>query len=250
MSNDIFADTGTTPSVDPNKNYLEELVGEGKKFKAVEDLARGKAESDLYIATLRQRLAEQEQELNARKKIEEIVATIVPKSQSAEPTHQLGNPVPKEVDNVQPDHLTPEKLEELIERRLQERERANRDSGNLSKVIEDLKRAFGPDYAHTVEEKAREVGLSKEDMNELAKRSPDAFFRLVGAPAPKPNNDVFTPPRSSVNSTASTGTAHTSRNQAFYEDMKKRDPALYKSDKMQAQMMNDALRLKDAFFNT
>lgn len=250
MSNDIFADNGTTPSVDPNKNYLEELVGEGKKFKSPEDLARGKAESDLYIATMRQKLAEAEQELNARKKIEEIVATIVPKAQSADTTHQLGNPVPNEVEKQSVDHMTPEKLEELIERRLAERERVSRDSGNLSKVISDLERTFGPNYAQTVAEKAREVGLSKEDMNELAKRSPEAFFKLVGAPAErKPEPDVFTPPRNSVNSTATQGTAHTSRNKAFYDEMKKRDPALYKSDKTQAQMMTDALRLKDAFFS-
>lgn len=246
MSNDIFADSGTTPSVDPNKNYLEELVGEGKKFKAVEDLARGKAESDLYIATLRQKLAEQEQELNARKKIEDIVATIVPKSQSAnEPNTVVTQPVQDR--EVQPDHLTPEKLEELIERRLAEREHVTKANNNLSQVIADLKRTFGPDYAQTVEEKGREVGLSKEDMNELAKRAPDAFFRLVGAPTPK-QPEPFTPPRSSVNPTAAQSTGHTSRNKAFYDDLKKRDPALYKSERNQNQMMADALRLKEAFF--
>lgn len=248
MSNDIFAtDNGTTPAVDPNKNYLEELVGEGKKFKSPEDLARGKAESDLYIATLRQKLAEHEQELNARKKIEDIVATIVPKSSTAEPTNP---PVtqPEGDRTVQPDHLTPEKLEELIERRLSERERANRANTNLSTVIEDLKKTFGPNYAQTVEEKGREVGLSREDMNELAKRAPEAFFRLVGSQAPQKGPEPFAPPRSTVNPTAAAGGGHTARNKAFYDDMKKRDPALYNSPSNQNQMMTDALRLKEAFF--
>ena len=39
-------------TVDPNKNYLTELVGDGKKFKTQEELARGKYESDLYLSLI------------------------------------------------------------------------------------------------------------------------------------------------------------------------------------------------------
>src|SRR6478752_10635011 len=66
--------------IDPNKNYLEELVGEGRKFKSPEELARGKAESDLYIEHMKGRMDELRQdytklhnEYNAGPKLKETL---------------------------------------------------------------------------------------------------------------------------------------------------------------------------------
>jgi hypothetical protein len=46
------------PTVDENKNYLSELVGEGKKFKTVEDLAKSKIHADATIDVMTRRLDE------------------------------------------------------------------------------------------------------------------------------------------------------------------------------------------------
>src|SRR6267154_5364704 len=45
----------TPPPLDPSKNYLTDLVGPDKKFKTVEDLARGKAEADTTIELFKKR---------------------------------------------------------------------------------------------------------------------------------------------------------------------------------------------------
>ena len=252
MSTDIFSNgSGTTPTVDPAKNYVEELVGEGKKFKTIEDLARGKAQSDLYIAEVKKRLEEAEQELNARKRIEDIVETIRTTSQSPSQTDQLSSNQ-QDGDTVQPDSLTPEKLEALIEQRLTERERTTAAQRNFNIVVEALNGTYGPNYADVVAQRTQELGMSKEQMNALAASSPKAFLALVGGEAPVKQaqaNDVFVPPRSVINPTSTANPANVQRGKAFYDEMKKRDPNLWKTDKIQNQMMTDALRLKEAFFN-
>jgi len=70
----------TIDTIDPSKNYLAELVGEGKKFKTQEDLARGKAESDAYIKILEKRSDELRNDYlklrddySSRAKLEEVV---------------------------------------------------------------------------------------------------------------------------------------------------------------------------------
>ena len=46
---DLFTMSTT---IDPEKDYTAELVGEGKKFKDNKELARSKVESDLFISHL------------------------------------------------------------------------------------------------------------------------------------------------------------------------------------------------------
>jgi len=55
---DSLLDSNDSPQLDSNKAYLEQLVGDGKKFKTAEDLARGKAESDSFIEIMKVRMDE------------------------------------------------------------------------------------------------------------------------------------------------------------------------------------------------
>ena len=51
MTDELNVDNGapTPPVADP----LQELVGEGKKFKSIEDLAKSKVEADRFIDKLK-----------------------------------------------------------------------------------------------------------------------------------------------------------------------------------------------------
>src|SRR4029450_8159059 len=93
---DLFSDESDI-NVDPNKNYLEELVGEGKKFKTPEDLARGKAESDSFIERLQKELHGLRNELKSRLQLEEVVDRISSASKSP-----ISEQPPREPDNGQP----------------------------------------------------------------------------------------------------------------------------------------------------
>ena len=69
-TNDLFntKSTSQTVSIDPDKDYFEELVGDDKPFKSPKDLARAKLESDKFIEQLKQENREWE------KKAKEAIA--------------------------------------------------------------------------------------------------------------------------------------------------------------------------------
>ena len=86
--NETLLSGDQTPQIDPNKDYLAELVGEGKKFKTDKDLARGKYEADLYVKTLERQLDELRndhlklrEDYTARAKLEELLGQLEAKSQ-------------------------------------------------------------------------------------------------------------------------------------------------------------------------
>src|SRR5437773_6950457 len=83
------------PETDPNKNYLEDLVGDGKKFKSPEELARGKFESDTYIKILEKRLDEYRDDILSlrkenvtNKRLEDLVNQLSNKSPNSETPQQ------------------------------------------------------------------------------------------------------------------------------------------------------------------
>ena len=76
-------DANDDATFDSTKDYLKELVGEGKKFKTVEDLAKGKAESDAFISSvtrenkeLRDSYKKAIEEVNSRTRLEDLVTKL------------------------------------------------------------------------------------------------------------------------------------------------------------------------------
>ena len=70
----------------------EDLVGEGKKFKTIDDLAKGKAQADTHITNLEKELAELRQDLSARLTVEDFVSR-VGKPRSESENNQVSEPV-------------------------------------------------------------------------------------------------------------------------------------------------------------
>lgn len=240
MSNDLF-DTDINPELDPAKDYLVELVGEGKKFKDVNSLAKGKAESDLYVKHLLTQLDTLKQDLMARKRLEEIAETLG--KQPATP--QAPEPELREREPA----LAVEDLEELINKKLETREALKTRESNVREVMSTLKTALGPDYVDTLKAKGAELGLSQNEMNEMAATKPKLFLKLVGAENTPANagNNLFVPPPQSQS--AGFKPSVIERNKGFYDKLKKTDPNLYWRNDTQVQMHKDAVRLKDRFFD-
>lgn len=238
----------TNQEIDPNKNYLEELVGDGRKFKSVEDLARGKAESDSYITQLRKDLEEAQQELRTRARLEELITKVTP-PQAPEPgNHQLTpNEFEKPANTM--DELTPEKLDALLEAKLRTKELEMTKARNLTAVKQGLVEKYGPNYVEVLTKVAAALGETPEYLNEQAARNPNAFWAIVGgqAPASQRKESLFSPPQAHLNSSGFEP-GPTVRNKSWYDALKKNDPAKYRHPETEKQMMQDALRLKEAFF--
>ena len=126
---DLF-DPTNAPQLDETKDYLTELVGDGKKFKDVKDLAKGKAFSDLHIQTLEKTLNQMREELQTRKTAEELINQIALTKPTANPD-RTGDNLPPDADAGKiKSGLTPEDVEKLFA----EREGKQRRENNLATV--------------------------------------------------------------------------------------------------------------------
>jgi len=236
---DIFAEVEIEP-VDQNVDYLQELVGDGKKFKTPAELAKGKAEADRYIAHLTSRMDELRDELKTSKNMEQILTEIrstktVPNSEPPVVTPD-GQKVPEESD-----------LETRLEKIIAEREAKKNAESNMTRVQQQLTEAYGDQANLVINQKARELNMTVTDLKSLAVRSPEAFSKLVGIEAPK-TPDSFVAPRSTVNSSGQI--SHSSvRNKSFYDKMKQSDPIRYHSQQTTVDMIRDATNLGDRFYS-
>ena len=72
-----MTDSNTDPFAQTQEpNYLAELVGEGKKFKTVDDLAKGKWNSDSMIETLKAEIATLKAQANSGANVDTLLAEI------------------------------------------------------------------------------------------------------------------------------------------------------------------------------
>lgn len=247
MATDLFAQTDdidNTPLVDPNKDYLSELVGEGKKFKDLAALARAKAESDAFVSHLTSELKELKQELNTRSRLEEVVTRLT-ESRSVTPSNVQDPPAREE--NREPQGLTAEALEELLNRKLTERDTRTAKERNVESAKAELLKSFGPDYINILKTKAAELGTSTDWFNNLAAENPKALMALVGAPPQRQESgDIMSPPRSQVSTTFIPQS--TDRDKAYYDKIKRDNPSQYWHKDTQVQMHKDAMRLGERFF--
>lgn len=247
----LFENEGSRePIVDPSKNWLEEYVGEGKKFKDAADLAKGKAHSDAFIYRLQKEADELRKELNTRIKLEEFMDRMNSQNSSgasqATQTAGIGN----QSDGTASSATSPDDIEALIEQRLAQREAETRSKQNLETARSRLQEAFGANYQAELEARTESLGLTKEFVANLAKTQPKALFALLGVDGQqqKRSDDLFTP-KSSVN-TSGLGLGQSSeKNWAYYEKMRKQNPAVYFSSPVQNEMHKQAARLGERFYS-
>lgn len=245
---DLFTsanDQGAT--IDQNQDYLEVLVGEGKKFKTPQELARGKAEADLYIERLKEEAEALRKDLAARKRLEDVVDLLSKPSGNTPPDQSQNNHNGNEQHRS--DATPPQDIGKLVEDALSKRDLENRQSANISEVKRTLQTAWGDSFATKVASQAEALGVTKEFLNNLAANQPKAFYKLVGLGEQAKGPDLFTAPTSQVNSGSFQPSTGNVRNKAYYDKMRKDTPSEYKRTATQVQMHKDAIALGDRFFS-
>lgn len=233
------------PVPDVNKNYLEELVGEGKKFKTPEDLARGKATSDAFIEQLKRELASLRTELRSRKTVEELVARPAPNTPPVPPNNQEDPPEPRE---QLPD------IDSLLEQKLTQRELANQKRQNMNTVRQVLKQSWGSQFAAQLTEVAESLGMTQDYLDNLAETSPTAFLKLVGLESrPDPRASVTPVPNRAVATERQPVRPQTAANGWSYWKAKQKEMgADYWSPKVQQQLWQDIQKFdsEDDFYKS
>jgi hypothetical protein len=237
------------PVIDLNKNYLEDLVGEGKKFKTAADLARGKYEADTFIETLKRQQDELRadylrlrDEAEARAKLEDLITKFENGQKNTDPN----NPPEQRVNTPV---YKPEEVESLVSKKILENEASKKEQENFQSVQNRMKEVLGDDYQRIVRNRINELGVTEEYVNEQARKYPKALIKLLGVE----DNDsqrgqqFQTPPQSARRSDSFAPKGADKRSWSYYQRMKQEDPKRYYDPKTNIQMHNDAIALGDAF---
>lgn len=182
-----------TPSPVTQEDYTDLLSlvrnenGE-PKYKTVKDALIGLQNAQSFIQTLKTEKSQIEQEVSSLRpvaekvtELERVVASLsTPRDPVATPTAGLSE----------------EAVAQLVEQTLTKRQRDEAAKTNIATVTEAVRKAFGDKAEEAFYGKAQQLGLSKEDINALAARTPQAVLELIGI---KQNAPSFHPTSSSVN---------------------------------------------------
>ena len=233
------------PVVDPNVDYFQELTKQGGKFYdpdpeiAKKKVGKGKFESDLYIKTLerkfdqlREDYVKLDTDYKTREKLEELMDRMNKPNQSSNE-----QPLVKDRDNSP--SLKPEDIDNLFSKKLQEYEATKRQTENMNIVKAKLKEQLGTNYQAVLKQQIEDLGLTDDDVNALAKKSPAAFFKTLGLDQPVQTESFQPPPRSTQRNDNFKPKGGEVRDWSFYQDMKAKDPKRYYDPKTNVQMLKD-----------
>lgn len=206
-----------------NQGLFDNLVGEGKKFKTAEDLARGKVDSDEYINQLKTEVESLKQKMQEQSTMETLLNELreARESLKKEPNPQEKAP---QID-----------ISSLVRKELENAELQKQINNNKSVVESALIKAFGKDKAiEFISSKANELGISPAVLERTATESPTAFFKLVGleqsgVQPTKKDLDIKT---STINTSSFANVNENEKTKEYYRKMRKENPTLYYSPDM------------------
>lgn len=224
----IFSDDNTTNT--ETETFLDQLVGEGKKFKDAEALARGKAESDRYVDQLRTEL-ENQKKLNDEK-FNELLSAVKNKGthtatgdNTQTPPNSETNSRPSDnSDNTNPNDAAGD-IESLVKKALKEQQDLTTKEANLNAVDQRLTEMFGDKAASVVDERSKELGLSKAQLKEMASTSPKAFMKLIAGEETKTTN--FPNRVNSASMESSNNRSINEQGWSYYKKLKKENPSQF-----------------------
>lgn len=244
MTDDIFSKTGDAGT---EQSQLANLVGEDKKFKTNEDLAKGKIESDAFIEQLKEEVkiarantAELEQKGSQQDQITELLKTVR--------EHQ------KQGDEGDDNQVTDEDLSKRIKDIMQgetEAATASQNRAAANKAVLDMLKGDVEAAKVYVAGKAKALGITPEGLATLSESSPSAFIKLMEVD-PSTVSQGITPLPNVDTGGGDLGPAKEvegHKTKAYYDALKAEiGPGKYWNDpKIQGQYAKDAMFLKERF---
>jgi hypothetical protein len=238
-----------TESTPPQDSFVQKLVeAKGDNWKDPEVLAKGKLEADGYIQQLETQLNQMREDLGKQDYAKNLLDQLQNKAaesttaNTVTPTNNIGD---TSDGNTNP-NLSEDDLKSLVERTLTERDKDSVVKQNLNLVNEEMEKSYGTDASAKIHDKAKELGLTLERMQEIAAESPTAFFNLIG----EPKKDFNPMVQGSVRTEGVNMQVSTERNWTYYQKLRRENPNQYYTPKVQQSLMEDKVRMGDRFGNT
>lgn len=236
-----------TNPADGITSYRDLLVGEGKKFKDDEAVAKGKYESDNMIEILKRTndefrtdILKLNAELAAKANLEEQINQITAQQRNS-------NNQQTQVNEVKAPAIDTKQVSDLVSNQLKALKAAEQEQANTNLVVKTLKEQFGDNYQTPVKKQLETLGLTETTFNDLARNNPTFLLKALGADKPAQQEQFQSPPRNERRGDTFTPQGGAKRTWSFYQKMKQENPALYRSPKTNVDMHNDMMTLGDEF---
>ena len=147
---------------------LSEYVGAGKKYATIDEVYKAFPNAQKHISTLEEENRVIKEELAKRRTAEELLNDI----QSRVTPQSNGDTTTSKVDIPDISSLVRQEVERV---KIEESYKVNQKT-----VVDELTKVYGDKAREKYAALATELGVTKENLNQLALTSPTAFFKLAG----------------------------------------------------------------------
>jgi hypothetical protein len=251
---DIFSSATTegtttdTQQTQTKESFVDHLVGDGKKFRDIEALAKGKLEADRHIGEITKTLDELRAELAKQDYAKNLLEQM---SKGSETGTEQPPPVTTSSSNTENTTQSASDFEALVEKVITAKEKSKTASQNISVVGEEMQKQYGDKTAEVLKVKSLELNMSLDRLKEIAAESPTAFFQLIGVKkmGEKTSTSTGVTTQSTIRS-ENFNSYSQDRTFEYYQKLRKENRSLYYSPKIQNSMLQDRERLGDRFYNS
>jgi len=236
---DVFS--GGTPRV-------EDLIGEGKKYATSEKALESLPHKELLIASLQDQVKGLHDELSKAKALEEVLESLKKPQETSVTSRQepsVTADLTKELEArllAAMEAKVSEKVAETVPRVATEQSEQRIRAENRQAVSSALQAAYGDTAPAVLAAKAKELGVSVQELGTLSERSPKAvlaYFEVTGSSTSGSMN---------TQSMDSTGGAPKEGTRAWWNTLRRSNPTQYWAPKSQTKMFADRKRLGDQFY--
>lgn len=204
---------------------IDQFVGEGKKYATVEEFVKGFVNANQFIEQLKTEKSGIMTDLE-RLQLQLEAQRREPAAHTPEPQKPAAAVEPEEID-----------LDARIREALSGAEKERTTKQNVEEVTQKLIDTFGDETKanEIVKQKARDLGVSLEFLQDAAAKSPKGFYALIGltasptTQASAAHNDVNT----AAFARRSQDDSNTPGTKAFYDKIRLEDPKRYWSAPVQ-----------------
>lgn len=239
---DLFTKNDTTLlPIDPNADHFSELVGEGKPYRDQQALAYATRKKEEHIKKLEREQDDLRKELDRRLTMEQFIDKMKTSSSQA-PTTPTPTSLQAPSERVEDKSIKPEDINRIVEEQFNERMRKQEETNNLSKVKQELAKHWGPNFPEKLKVAAQQLDVSEAFIDNLGKTHPDALLRLLEIRESK-GSEYSPPPRGSVAPTSNQNNLG-ERDWKHFEKLRKENPSLYFSRKIQSEIHRLAMEGK------
>jgi len=231
---DLFNTSTNTDQV-----KLEDLVGEGKKYRDVTELAKAKVHADAFIEQLKAEKAQVLEDLKTRTAVEDAIKKLQAPNANGGTGTQTEHTSVQTQSSEQKANFTLEDVDKLLE----QKDRQKKVQANLNTVSDAILRYAGtPEKAKEfLTTRAGELGVTVDKLSDVGKESPTALLKLLGLD--KAGSSTIAPIEKTTNivrvSKDKTFDMNAPMTKADYDELRRENPSLYFSPKVQNKLMKD-----------